>query len=104
MEKVTCLKFSDPSQLWKRNNNTLTLTNKEYSWQLSHQWDFIKYGEKIYIKNISSNMVLESKNDGSVVARNISNGGEFVKNNNNVKRQQEYANLILFQIKLKDGN
>ena len=29
--------------------------------------------------------------------------GEFVKNNN-VKRQQEYANLILFQIKLKDGN
>ena len=30
-------------------------------------------------------------------------GGEFVKNNN-VKRQQEYANLNLFQIKLKDGN
>ena len=29
--------------------------------------------------------------------------GEFVKNNN-VKRQQEYANLILFQIQLKDGN
>ena len=29
--------------------------------------------------------------------------GEFVKNNN-VKRQQEYANLIIFQIKLKDGN
>ena len=29
--------------------------------------------------------------------------GEFVKKNN-VKRQQEYANLILFQIKLKDGN
>ena len=32
------------------------------------------------------------------------NNGEFVKKNNNVKRQQEYANLILFQIKLKDGN
>ena len=29
--------------------------------------------------------------------------GEFVKKNN-VKRQQEYANLIFFQIKLKDGN
>ena len=29
--------------------------------------------------------------------------GEFVKKNN-VKRQQEYTNLILFQIKVKDGN
>ena len=29
--------------------------------------------------------------------------GEFVKKNN-VKRQQEHANLIIFQIKLKDGN
>jgi hydrogenase-4 membrane subunit HyfE len=29
--------------------------------------------------------------------------GEIVKKNN-VNRQQEYANLILFQIKLKDGN
>ena len=29
--------------------------------------------------------------------------GEFVKNNN-VKRQQESANLLLFQIKVKDGN
>ena len=28
--------------------------------------------------------------------------GEFVKKN--VKRQQEYANLILLQIKIKDGN
>ena len=28
--------------------------------------------------------------------------GEYIKNN--VKRQQEYANLIIFQIKLKDGN
>ena len=32
------------------------------------------------------------------------NNGEFVKKNNNVKRQQEYANLILFQVKFKDGN
>ena len=30
------------------------------------------------------------------------NLGEFVKKN--VKRQQEYANLILFQVNLKDGN
>ena len=28
--------------------------------------------------------------------------GEFVKKN--VKRQQDYANLIIFQIKLNDGN
>ena len=34
----------------------------------------------------------------------IINDGEFVKKNNNVKRQQEYTTLIIFQITLKDGN
>ena len=51
-----------------------TLTNKENIWQSNHQWDFIKNGTKIYIKNLSSNTVLESKTNGTVVARNISDG------------------------------
>jgi hypothetical protein len=50
------------------------LTNKDNIWQSNHKWDFEKYGKLIYIKDISSNTVLESKTNGSVVARNISDG------------------------------
>ena len=55
--------------------------------------DFIKY-------------LQERKADRTYGYSNYSdsfNEGEFVKKNN-VKRQQEYANLILFQVKFKDGN
>ena len=44
------------------------------------------------------------KNEKLIFAKGfgeMNDKGEFVKN---VKRQQEFANLILFQIKVKDGN
>ena len=50
------------------------MKNKENIWQSNHQWDFIKYENLIYIKDLSSNTVLESKTNGTVVARNISGG------------------------------
>ena len=61
--------YRDPSQLWKRNDSTRKLTNKGNIWQSTHKWDFEKYGTEkmIYIINASSNMVLESRTDGTVV-------------------------------------
>ena len=46
------------------------------------EWNFKTKDDLIYVENI----------------------GEFVKKCKNVKMQQEYANLILFQIRLKNGN
>ena len=64
------------------------LKNKAGIYKLVYEWKFKsripdQISDWIYIENTSE--------------------GEFVKKNN-VKRQQEYANLILFQIKIKHGN
>ena len=58
------------------------MQNKERLWILDEEWNFKTKDDLIYIENI----------------------GEFVKKKHNVKMQQEYANLILFQIRLKNGN
>ena len=75
--------FSDKTRRWKLGNNK-KLENKEGVWKSDDLWIFkTKDNDLIYIENTSK--------------------GEFVKNNN-VKRQQKYANLIFSQVKLKDGN
>ena len=52
------------------------MTNKGNIWQSTHKWDFEKYGTEkmIYIINKSSNMVLESKTDGTVDETTKSDG------------------------------
>ena len=88
--------FSDIFQRWKLGNNK-KLENKEGVWKSDDLWIFKTKGDDmIYIENTSKAKVLGATSDGKV--------GEFVKKTNNVKRQQEYANLILFQVNLKDGN
>ena len=60
------------------------LQNQEGLWKSNDMWNFIFKEDLICIENINKT-------------------GEFLKRNN-VKRQQEYENSILFQIKIKAGN
>ena len=55
------------------------------------------------LKNFSVLLIIFSRDFSLKIPNATFQYGEFVKKNN-VKRQQEYANLILFQVKLKDGN
>ena len=66
------------------------LKNKENSWKSNDTWKFTYKGDKMSIENIKKKKVLGT----------IDPSGEFVKKN--VKSQQEYEKLILFQC--KDGN
>ena len=60
------------------------LQNQEGLWKSNDMWNFTFKEDLICIANINKT-------------------GEFLKRNN-VKRQQEYENSILCQIKIKNGN
>jgi hypothetical protein len=60
------------------------LQNQEGLWKSNEMWNFTFKKDLICIENINKT-------------------GEFSKRNN-VKRQQEYENSIIFQIKIKAGN
>jgi hypothetical protein len=59
--------------------------------------------KSIGIKGASLALVKDEKLIFAKGFGEMNDKGEFVKNNY-VKRHQEFANLILFQIKVKDGN
>ena len=95
------------SQLWKLENKTLK--NKDGFWKSDDLWIFKpKDDDMFYIENTNETKVLESS-DGKVNEEvkkenkaeqlwkkgELDASGEFVKKNN-VKRQQEYTNLIIF--------
>ena len=86
-------------KLWRLADRKLT--NKAKLWQSNDNWIAVKKGEAFHIKNTTKNKVLGTTKDGKATLQNLN--GEFLKKNN-VKRQQKFANLILFQVKLKDGN
>ena len=60
------------------------LHNQEGLWKSNDMWNFIFKEDLICIENINQ-------------------AGKFLKTNN-LKRQQEYANSLFFQIKIKNGN
>ena len=90
-DKVETTPFDQDSnrQLWRKgctnNQGYFTLENYEV--------------EKFLTATANDDLEIVSKSE-LVIVEQI---GEFEKKNN-VKWQQEYANLIHFQIKLKDGN
>ena len=71
------------------------MISKSKNWQSPDEWKLVEISPDeeieslVYIENVTNNYFLAISDNGN---------GEFVK------RQQEYANLILFQITLKDGN
>ena len=71
-ERVCKLNYFSGSQLWKLDGSILL--NKDKVWVSDEKWVFKTKNNLIYIENIKTKKVLESKNDGKVSQEDYEEG------------------------------